>query len=582
MMKKFMKKLAIIIVGLTILVVGAYLGIMRSGQFGAFISSSDAVYSNADELAFMSTDIIRGVIVGERVERLNMLSTPPGGPNEEYLETRENYYQINTIHSIRISEVFMGDAQVGDIMEIAQLGGRLHFSELTNLSLIPFATGDDLVLFIRTFNNANGINRPGVLISSFQSAYRVTSSSGADFSNGIVAAYNANPRIADVVLENHDSGNSMVLTVGDLLLIRYEAGLGPRPYNYQLPVNVDRSRLSESISRFEYYFPQKYMLSGWDEVRELYEEAMRVHDNPHSRQIHVNPASRRLRDAMFRLGIDTAATVPPHSATITGLDTKSLQYSDAPTHIPGFRVSGFPHPTVTLDYNHGGLITWDSVVNRLYFAEGIAPGTHEIVLTASNGLGTDTHTFTLTVIGPATTPRPPATPRPSPSHPQEDDAGTESDSTSTPQPTTSPTPQPIPDSTFPTPSPEDTTEAEAAPIVLLRFEIGSLYYTNHEGEVLLGDAAPFITGNRAHVPLRIIAEALGAEVTWNRATRTGYMANGDTVVSIVVNQPLPDGMGMPVIINNRTMVPARYISETFGAEVRWDRDNAAVYVYMPR
>jgi len=60
------------------------------------------------------------------------------------------------------------------------------------------------------------------------------------------------------------------------------------------------------------------------------------------------------------------------------------------------------------------------------------------------------------------------------------------------------------------------------------------------------------------------------------------MTKDDITVSIVVNQPLPDGMGMPVIINNRTFVPARYISETFGAEVRWDRDNSAVYVYWPQ
>ena len=98
---------------------------------------------------------------------------------------------------------------------------------------------------------------------------------------------------------------------------------------------------------------------------------------------------------------------------------------------------------------------------------------------------------------------------------------------------------------------------------------------------LRGDAAPFITGDRAHVPLRIIAEALGAEVTWDPATRTGYMTKDGTTIRIAVDQPLPDGMGMPVIINNRTFVPARYISETFGAEVRWDRENSAVYVYWP-
>ena len=130
---------------------------------------------------------------------------------------------------------------------------------------------------------------------------------------------------------------------------------------------------------------------------------------------------------------------------------------------------------------------------------------------------------------------------------------------------------------WPRTTPQPTTQP---PQPLLRFQIGSTRYTLG-GIPHIADAAPFIVGNRAHIPLRIIAEALGAQVTWNPATRTGYMTKGDITVYIVVDQPLPDGMGTPVIINNRTFVPARYISETFGAEVRWDRENSAVYVYPP-
>ena len=160
--------------------------------------------------------------------------------------------------------------------------------------------------------------------------------------------------------------------------------------------------------------------------------------------------------------------------------------------------------------------------------------------------------------------------------------------TPSPEPTSSPepSPSPIPDGAqggggggvgLPRPSPSPSPQP---PAHLLRFEIGNSHYT-HNGVPMIAEAAPFIAENRAHIPLRIIAEALGAQVDWNPATRTGYMTKGDITVYIVVDQPLPDGMGTPVIINNRTFVPARYISETFGAEVRWDRSNAAVYVYPP-
>jgi len=111
--------------------------------------------------------------------------------------------------------------------------------------------------------------------------------------------------------------------------------------------------------------------------------------------------------------------------------------------------------------------------------------------------------------------------------------------------------------------------------------IGDSTFT-HNGITVVGDAAPFIVDGRAHIPLRVIAEALGAEVVWDNRTRTGYMTLNGVTISIVIDMPLPDGMGTPVVINGRTFVPGRYISETFGATVRWDRDNHVVYIYPPQ
>ena len=189
---------------------------------------------------------------------------------------------------------------------------------------------------------------------------------------------------------------------------------------------------------------------------------------------------------------------------------------------------------------------------------------------------------------PYATPAPGASPEPTPGSSPEPTI--EPDTSPTPSPTSSEdsTTTPIPQTTSqptqsptPTPTPPPADDTINEPILLLRFEIGSLYYTTQDGQTLTSDAAPFISNNRAYIPLRIIAEALGAEVTWNRSTRTGYMTKDGITIPIAIDSPLPDGMGTPVIINNRTFVPARYISETFGAEVRWDRENSAVYVYWP-
>ena len=81
------------------------------------------------------------------------------------------------------------------------------------------------------------------------------------------------------------------------------------------------------------------------------------------------------------------------------------------------------------------------------------------------------------------------------------------------------------------------------------------------------------------VPLRIIAEAMDAAVRWEGGTRTVYITRGGVEVRLPIDVPLPGDMGTPTIVNDRTFVPLRYVSEVLGARVRWDDSTRAVYVY---
>lgn|GEM_PF-2396680 len=115
----------------------------------------------------------------------------------------------------------------------------------------------------------------------------------------------------------------------------------------------------------------------------------------------------------------------------------------------------------------------------------------------------------------------------------------------------------------------------------MRLTVGSVVFTTGGGNPQQSDAAPFIdpaTG-RTMVPLRVIADGLGADVRWDDATRTAFLARGGVEVSVTIDTPLPNDMGTAVIVNNRTFVPARYVSEVLGAEVRWDEAALAVYIY---
>ena len=97
------------------------------------------------------------------------------------------------------------------------------------------------------------------------------------------------------------------------------------------------------------------------------------------------------------------------------------------------------------------------------------------------------------------------------------------------------------------------------------------------------DTEPIIVDDRTLVPLRAIAETLGGEVTWEPEwqvitiafdTHSLYMKVGSTSYAIGEQSYQMDTA--PIINEDRTMVPLRVISETFGCEVAWDEATRTV------
>jgi hypothetical protein len=91
------------------------------------------------------------------------------------------------------------------------------------------------------------------------------------------------------------------------------------------------------------------------------------------------------------------------------------------------------------------------------------------------------------------------------------------------------------------------------------------------------DVAPLIQNGRTLVPLRFIGEVLGAEVIWNDVSRQVVYRTNDRNIALTVNskQAQVNGQAIelevaPVILNGRTLVPLRFISEWMGAVVRWE------------
>ena len=95
------------------------------------------------------------------------------------------------------------------------------------------------------------------------------------------------------------------------------------------------------------------------------------------------------------------------------------------------------------------------------------------------------------------------------------------------------------------------------------------------------DAAPFISSdNRTMIPLRLVAEAMGCEVGWIESVRTATVKQNGRTLYLKIGEPLPDEMGTPAISQSRTFVPARYVAESFGAHVVWNKETSNVKIYF--
>lgn len=127
-----------------------------------------------------------------------------------------------------------------------------------------------------------------------------------------------------------------------------------------------------------------------------------------------------------------------------------------------------------------------------------------------------------------------------------------------------------------TPAPDASTSGQ--------FKIGSnIYYVGNAAKVM--DVAPYVKNGRTYVPMRYLGEILGAEVVWNDAARTVTLTKGSDVVvftigstTYTVNGETKAADVAPEIVSSRTMLPARFVAEAFGAQVGWDAATKTVLI----
>lgn len=99
------------------------------------------------------------------------------------------------------------------------------------------------------------------------------------------------------------------------------------------------------------------------------------------------------------------------------------------------------------------------------------------------------------------------------------------------------------------------------------------------------DSKPFVENGRTLVPFRAIFEALGCTVSWNGDMQTAIGNRDNVSISLPVGNQLAEVSGESVYLdqpavlsNSRVMVPIRFVAESLGATVGWDAESKTVII----
>lgn len=97
--------------------------------------------------------------------------------------------------------------------------------------------------------------------------------------------------------------------------------------------------------------------------------------------------------------------------------------------------------------------------------------------------------------------------------------------------------------------------------------------------------SPIVADGRTLVPIRAIVEAFDGVVEWDGGTQTVKLTMADDVIKLVIDSKtayLNDSAYTldvaPTVINERTMLPIRFIAEGFNLGVAWEGDTQTVTI----
>lgn len=105
--------------------------------------------------------------------------------------------------------------------------------------------------------------------------------------------------------------------------------------------------------------------------------------------------------------------------------------------------------------------------------------------------------------------------------------------------------------------------------------IGSRIMTVNDTEIEI-DSVPIIINNHVLVPIRAVMEHMETKVEWNNKNQTISVYDSNNIVHMTINSKIAYLNNKeyvldspPIIIDSRTFIPIRFISESLGFSVNW-------------
>lgn len=122
---------------------------------------------------------------------------------------------------------------------------------------------------------------------------------------------------------------------------------------------------------------------------------------------------------------------------------------------------------------------------------------------------------------------------------------------------------------------------------VIKLQIGSptMLVNGEKIKIDDGGTVPILMNGRTLLPVRAVVEAMGGTADWNENTQTAALTMNGIEIQLIIDSTVAYLNGeaksldaAPILVNDRTLLPIRFIAESFGFDVDWNEQNRSITI----